>query len=119
MQMEQPVHLLTFTRNELVEFFARSEEPVYRARQIFSGLHQRRLQSFAAMTDLPKALRVHLDSIATASSLTIESRYLSEDGTRRFLMKTHDNRPVETVFIPRSEEHTSELQSQSNLVCRL
>src|SRR2546430_13593725 len=24
-----------------------------------------------------------------------------------------------TYFIPRSEEHTSELQSQSNLVCRL
>src|SRR2546430_6939766 len=26
---------------------------------------------------------------------------------------------LETVFDPRSEEHTSELQSQSNLVCRL
>src|SRR2546430_7742373 len=24
-----------------------------------------------------------------------------------------------TTFVPRSEEHTSELQSQSNLVCRL
>jgi 23S rRNA (adenine2503-C2)-methyltransferase len=76
MQMEQPVNFLTFTQNELVEFFARRGEPAYRARQVFSGLHQRRLQSFEAMTDLPKALRVHLDSIATASSLTIESRYL-------------------------------------------
>src|SRR5712691_3281395 len=113
MQMEQPVHLLTFTRNELVEFFARSEEPAYRARQIFLGLHQRRLQSFAAMTDLPKALRVHLDSIATASSLTMESRYLSEDGTRLFLMKTHDNRPVETVFIPEERRDTICFSSQS------
>src|SRR5256886_206886 len=26
---------------------------------------------------------------------------------------------VELLFVPRSEEHTSELQSQSNLVCRL
>src|SRR2546430_12297693 len=25
----------------------------------------------------------------------------------------------QTPFVPRSEEHTSELQSQSNLVCRL
>src|SRR2546427_12327369 len=28
-------------------------------------------------------------------------------------------RPVELVYYDRSEEHTSELQSQSNLVCRL
>src|SRR6266550_704305 len=113
MQMEQPIHSLTFTRNELVEFLTRSGEPAYRARQVFSGLHQRRLQSFAAMTDLPKALRVHLDSIATASSLTIESRYLSQDGTRRFLMKTPDNRPVETVFIPEERRDTICFSSQS------
>lgn len=111
--MERPVNLLTFTQDELVEFFAQSGEPAYRARQIFAGLQQRRLQSFAAMTDLPKPLRAHLESIATASSLTVESRYLSEDGTRRFLMKTHDNRPVETVFIPEEHRDTICFSSQS------
>lgn len=112
-QMEQPVNLLSFTQNELVEFVARTGEPAYRARQVFAGLHQRRLRSFEAMTDLPKPLRAHLDSIATASSLTVESRYLSEDGTRRFLMKTHDNRPVETVFIPEERRDTICFSSQS------
>lgn len=111
--MERPVNLLTFTQDELVEFFARSGEPAYRARQVFAGLQQRRLQSFAAMTDLPKALRAHLDSLATASTLSIESRYVSEDGTRRFLMKTHDNRPVETVFIPEERRDTICFSSQS------
>jgi 23S rRNA (adenine2503-C2)-methyltransferase len=111
--MEQPIHLLTFTQDELVEFFVRAAEPAYRARQVFAGLHQRRLQSFEAMTDLPKALRAHLNSIATASSLSIESRYVSQDGTRRFLMKTHDNRPVETVFIPEERRDTICFSSQS------
>jgi 23S rRNA (adenine2503-C2)-methyltransferase len=111
--MEQPVNLLTFTQDELVEFFARTGEPAYRARQVFAGLHQRRLQSFEAMTDLPKALRVHLDAVARASTHSIESRYLSEDGTRRFLMKTHDNRPVETVFIPEERRDTICFSSQS------
>ena len=111
--MERPANLLTFTQDELVEFFARSGEPAYRARQVFAGLQQRRLQSFAAMTDLPKALRAHLDSIATASSLTVESRYVSADGTRRFLMKTHDDRPVETVFIPEEHRDTICFSSQS------
>ena len=111
--MDLPVNLLTFAQAELVEFFARSGEPAYRARQVFAGLHQRRLQTFAAMTDLPKALRAHLDSIATASTLSIESRYVSEDGTRRFLTKTHDNRPVETVFIPEERRDTICFSSQS------
>src|SRR2546427_3013407 len=31
----------------------------------------------------------------------------------------HQARPFERTSLPRSEEHTSELQSQSNLVCRL
>src|SRR4051812_455400 len=99
-QMQEPLNLLSLTQAELVELFAQRGEPAFRARQVFAGLHQRRLQSFEAMTDLPKALRAQLGATALASGLTIESRYLSTDGTRRFLMKTRDNRPVETVFIP-------------------
>ena len=55
--MEQRTNLLSLTQAELVEFFASIGEPAYRARQVFAGLHQRRLQSLAAMTDLPKGLR--------------------------------------------------------------
>jgi 23S rRNA (adenine2503-C2)-methyltransferase len=113
MQMEQPINLLTFAQDELVEFFEHIEEPAYRARQVFAGLHQRRLQNFEAMTDLPKTLRARLNSIATASTLAIESRYVSEDRTRRFLMKTPDNRPVETVFIPEERRDTICFSSQS------
>ncbi len=111
--MEQRTNLLSLTQAELVEFFASIGEPAYRARQVFAGLHQRRLQSLAAMTDLPKGLRAQLDSTAAASTLTIESRYVSKDGTRRFLMKTHDNRPVETVFIPEERRDTICFSSQS------
>src|SRR2546430_4088271 len=38
-------------------------------------------------------------------------------GTRRH--RSHGSRPEHESRVPRSEEHTSELQSQSNLVCRL
>jgi 23S rRNA (adenine2503-C2)-methyltransferase len=54
-----------------------------------------------------------LNERATASTLKIESRYLSEDGTRRYLMKTHDNLPVETVFIPEERRDTICFSSQS------
>lgn len=88
-------------------------EPAYRARQIFRSVHARRLLSFEAMTDLPKELRTKLESQAVISTLTLESRYISTDGTRRYLFKTHDNRPVETVFIPEERRDTICFSSQS------
>lgn len=97
----------------MVEFVGTLGEPAYRGRQVFAALHNRRLQSFEAMSDVPKALRERLNQTATASTLTVESRYLSEDGTRRFLMKTHDNFPVETVFIPEEHRDTICFSSQS------
>lgn len=88
-------------------------EPDYRARQIFAALHHRRLRSFGEMTDLPKHFRDQLNERATAATLTVESRYLSDDGTRRYLLKTHDNLPVETVFIPEERRDTICFSSQS------
>lgn len=101
------------TREELAEFVEKIGEPKYRARQIFKGLHERRLRLFDEMTDLPKAFREKLNETATATTLKVESRYVSTDGTRRFLMKTHDNLPVETVFIPTENRDTICFSSQS------
>ena len=111
--MKQPVELLGLSKAELASFVETIGEPAYRGRQIFKGLQQRRLQSFEAMSDLPKELRARLNEVARASSLTIESRYLSSDGTRRYLMKTRDNLPVETVFIPEERRDTICFSSQS------
>lgn len=111
--MKDRAHLTGFTLSELIEFLPTLGEPSYRGRQVFAALQHRRLRSFAEMSDLPKALRQRLQETATASTLTVESRYLSEDGTRRYLMKTHDNLPVETVFIPEERRDTICFSSQS------
>jgi len=111
--MDNAVELQGFSEAEVVSFLETLGEPAYRGRQIFNGLQHRRLQSFEEMSDLPKALRTRLSQIARASSLTIESRYISADGTRRYLMKTHDNLPVETVFIPEERRDTICFSSQS------
>jgi 23S rRNA (adenine2503-C2)-methyltransferase len=109
----QPIHLAGSSQAELTEFVASLGEPAYRARQVFAGLHQRRLHSFAEMSDLPKELRTKLEERAVASTLTLESRYLSTDGTRRYLFRTHDKLPVETVFIPEERRDTICFSSQS------
>jgi 23S rRNA (adenine2503-C2)-methyltransferase len=111
--MSEKTHLTGLTRDELERFVEGTGEPAYRGRQIFYALQRRRLRAFGEMTDLPKAFREKLSEVATASTLTVESRYVAEDGTRRYLMKTHDGLPVETVFIPEERRDTICFSSQS------
>ncbi len=111
--MNEAVHLMGLSPAELSVVVGEMGEPAFRARQIFTALHRRRLRSFDEMTDLPKELRARLAERATTSTLTVESRYVAEDGTRRYLMKTHDNFPVETVFIPEERRDTICFSSQS------
>ena len=111
--MNEVTHLTNLNEAELSAFVETLGEPAYRGRQLFGALYKRRLRSFAEMTDLPKSFRAELAERATASTLTLESRYISEDGTRRYLMKTHDGLPVETVFIPEERRDTICFSSQS------
>lgn len=101
------------SRPELEELFLSFGEPKYRATQVFMAVHQRRLRSFDEITDLPKKLRAKLVESADISRLSVESRYVSEDGTRRYLMKTADGYPVETVYIPTENRDTICFSSQS------
>jgi 23S rRNA (adenine2503-C2)-methyltransferase len=111
--MSEKKHLTGRTREELEHFAEGLGEPKYRGRQIFAALQRRRLRSFEEMTDLPKSLRERLSEAATASTLTVEARYVAEDGTRRYLLKTRDDLPVETVFIPEERRDTICFSSQS------
>ncbi len=111
--MSERLHLTGLQTSELTDFVQNIGEPKYRAKQIFKNLHERRALDFDEMTDLPKAFRAKLNKTATASTLKVESRYVSTDGTRRFLMKTHDNFPVETVYIPTENRDTICFSSQS------
>ena len=111
--MEKAVQLTGLSQPELVAFVETMGESAYRGRQLFAALQHRRLRSFDEITDLPKDLRAHLSQSAQAATLKIESAYTSTDGTRRYLMKTHDGLPVETVFIPEERRDTICFSSQS------
>ncbi|MEP6946802.1 MAG: 23S rRNA (adenine(2503)-C(2))-methyltransferase RlmN [Acidobacteriota bacterium] len=111
--MSEKVHITGLTSAQLVDMAANFGEPRYRANQIFKAVHQRRLRTFDEITDLPKKLREKLEDAADISRLTVETRYVSIDGTRRYLMKTPDGYPVETVFIPSEGRDTICFSSQS------
>lgn len=111
--MDKPAELTGLSQPEMVSFVETLGEPAYRGRQLFAALQHRRLRSFDEITELSKDLRTGLSKIARASTLKVESQYTSSDGTRRYLMKTHDGLPAETVFIPEERRDTICFSSQS------
>src|SRR5437868_9263221 len=74
------------------------------------ALAVRRPSAFALIVRLPTALRAPLRASVTISEATAPVKLPASHGPRRC------KRPREIV---RSEEHTSELQSRFDLVCRL
>lgn len=112
-EVNEKAHAQGLSREELQALARELGEPKYRGGQIFSALQERRVQDLSEITDLPKGMRDKLSEKLSTKNLTVESRYISEDGTRRFLMKTADNFPVETVFIPTENRDTICFSSQS------
>ncbi|MFZ1702608.1 MAG: 23S rRNA (adenine(2503)-C(2))-methyltransferase RlmN [Pyrinomonadaceae bacterium] len=111
--MSERVHITGLNRTELAELAATFGEPTYRATQVFKAIHERRLRSFDEITDLPKKFRAKLVDAADISRLSVETKYESTDGTRRYLMKTTDGYPVEAVYIPSEGRDTICFSSQS------
>ncbi|HMM78976.1 MAG TPA: 23S rRNA (adenine(2503)-C(2))-methyltransferase RlmN [Pyrinomonadaceae bacterium] len=111
--MKQKAHILGMTRAELSELVTGLGEPKYRADQVFRAVHEQRLRSFDEITNLPKAFRAKLAEVAEISQMSVESRFVSVDGTHRYLMKTAAGRPVETVYLPTENRDTICFSSQS------
>ena len=72
----------------------------FRARQIFRWIYRRGVPDVDAMTDLPRELRATLASDFTLTTPGVVRRERSIDGTEKFLLRLHDGREIESVFIP-------------------
>jgi len=87
-------------------------EPAFRARQIYEAVYRQRVTELASISNLPKALRVKLRADLPLGLPEIERRYGSTDGTRRYLLRLHDGKTVETVWMPEGERSTICISSQ-------
>lgn len=87
---------------ELQERLAVLGQPAYRARQVAQWLYGKRVKSFAAMSDLPAALRQELDATFQFGELTPVRVLGAEDTTRKYLFRLGDGNLIESVLIPAS-----------------
>jgi 23S rRNA (adenine2503-C2)-methyltransferase len=102
----------------LTAWFASIGQPAYRARQVVHRLWQTPAPDFAAMTELPKALREQLDAAFILPRLHVAARQQSTDGTTKFLFRLHDGEGIETVAIPEGDRMTLCISSQAGCALR-
>ncbi|HEX5339448.1 MAG TPA: 23S rRNA (adenine(2503)-C(2))-methyltransferase RlmN [Gammaproteobacteria bacterium] len=105
-------NLLGLDRQALEAFFVRLGEKPFRARQIMQWMYQRGVADFDAMTDLGKNLRAKLAECAEIRVPEVITEQLSEDGTRKWLLRMDASNGIETVFIPDDERGTLCISSQ-------
>lgn len=108
--------LLGLRPEELETLMTELGQPAYRGRQLYGWLYARRAASFPAMTSLAKPLRELLAERTELRALTRLDMQTSDDGTLKFLFRTHDNLNVESVLIP-SEARDDQDEPKRRTLC--
>src|SRR5580704_6226978 len=104
--MSQPQHteLLGLSLQQLTEVADSLGQAPYRARQLLDGLYRQRWPSVERFTMLPQAFRQSLGASGYSVGLPrAERKFVSADGTVRYLLGFADGQSVETVWMPEGD----------------
>jgi 23S rRNA (adenine2503-C2)-methyltransferase len=96
--------LLGLGLQELTLLVEEAGQPSYRARQLFDALYGQRVQSAEQISTLPLDFRRSLAERGFFVGLPeIQKKFISSDGTVRYLMAFPDGQSVETVWMPEGD----------------
>jgi 23S rRNA (adenine2503-C2)-methyltransferase len=96
------IELLGKSKDELTALCVALGEPAYRGAQLYHALYVERTFDVAQMSTLPSALRERLLKQARVSLPTVRQRYVSQDGSVRYLFA-----------LPGSEADRNEFSTES------
>ena len=98
------ISLLGLDRGELTSLVDSLGEPAYRAKQVAEGVYRQRVESVEEISTLSRELRGKLAEKGISVGLPrIENRFVSQDGTVRYLIAFADGQSVETVWMPEGD----------------
>ncbi len=86
-----------------------------RAAQLWQWMYGRGVADFASMTNLAKGFRADMDAAFDIARPQVVTRQVSEDGTRKYLLRIageNGGHEVEAVYIPEEDSGTLCLSSQ-------
>src|SRR6201996_2521094 len=120
MSVSPKKNLVGLSRDELTAEMATLGAAPFRARQLWHWIYHRGVTDFAAMTTLAKDFR---GALAEKYQIArpVESRaQISNDGTRKWLLRFADGQEAECVHIPEEDRGTLCVSSQvgCTLTCK-
>lgn len=112
------IDLKSMKMAEIEEYFHTLNLPKFRSKQVFSWLHQKRVNSFEEMTNLPVSLRQQLSEQCSITTLEIQRKLVSQlDGTIKYLYRLSDGNHIESVLM--RYEHGNSLCISSQVGCKM
>jgi 23S rRNA (adenine2503-C2)-methyltransferase len=109
-------NLVGMTRDGLADALRAAGTPddqvAMRTRQLWQWIYHRGVADFAAMTNLARDYRALLAEHFTVERPEIVTRQISEDGTRKYLLRIAGGHEIETVYIPEEDRGTLCVSSQ-------
>ncbi|MEM1076398.1 MAG: 23S rRNA (adenine(2503)-C(2))-methyltransferase RlmN [Pseudomonadota bacterium] len=113
---EGPVNLVGMTRaamrDALIAAGTPEKQAKMRVRQIWQWIYQWGVRDFDLMTNLSKAYRAELAEKFVIDVPEIITRQVSDDGTRKYLVRIAGGHEVEVVYIPEDGRGTLCVSSQ-------
>jgi 23S rRNA (adenine2503-C2)-methyltransferase len=105
MSPPKQVTLLGLSLQELTSFAEEAGEPSFRGRQIYEAVYRQRVESTEQISTLSLELRrTLLEGGSSIGFPQIEKRFVSADGTVRYLIAFDDGQSVETVWMPEGDD---------------
>src|ERR671918_432197 len=107
-------------RTSLEEAGLEPKQAKLRAKQVWHWIYNRGVSDFAGMSDVAKAQRGWFADRFVITRPEVVEAQVSSDGTRKWLLRTHDGHDFEMVFIPDADRGTLCVSSQvgCTLNCR-
>jgi len=96
--------LLGMDRDEITALVSEAGEPSYRAKQMMDAVYRQRVETLEEISTLPQEFRERLEqSGVMVGAARIEKKFVSVDGTVRYLIGFADGQSVETVWMPEGD----------------
>ncbi len=113
---EGPVNLVGMTRDAMRDALIAAGTPEKQAKmrvgQIWQWIYHWGVRDFADMTNLAKDYRAMLAEKFVVSLPEVVTRQVSDDGTRKYLVRIAGGHEVEVVYIPETDRGTLCISSQ-------
>lgn len=116
--MEDKIDIKSLTLSELTQFLEDMDQKKFRAKQLYSWMHEHLIEDFDQATNLPKSLIEELKEKCRLTALVVRQEQISKiDDTRKYLFELYDRNMIESVLM--RYHHGNSVCISSQVGCRM